>query len=121
MENYGSLEEFQQALDRGIAKIAKVVPELEQLNAPSSLSEQHTIESKMGKNLLSNLRQLSQAFKNLDLEKLESTSKNLENLSTQYDKDIERVNKAFVNESKLRKHIDAASEADTSIKQLLEA
>jgi hypothetical protein len=121
MENIESLEEFQRTLDKAVATLDKVVPKLEQLNAPESLSEQHELESKMGKEFLSNLKQYSQAIKNLDLAKLESAGKNIETLSAQYDKDIERVNKAFINESKLRKHIDAAGEADTSAKRLLEA
>lgn len=121
MENIESLEEFQRTLDNAVATLDKVVPKLEQLNAPESLSEQHELESKMGKEFLSNLKQYSQAIKNLDLAKLESAGKNIETLSAQYDKDIERVNKVFVNESKLRKHIDAAGEADTSAKRLLEA
>lgn len=116
-----SLEDLQQTLDKAIATLKKVMPQIDALKAPESLSEQHKIEVAMSKNLLSAMQQVSSALKNLDLAKLEAASTKINTLNTQYDKDMEALNKAFINESKLRKHIDATSDADKEQKKFVEA
>lgn len=112
-------EEIVSSLNKFIKKLESIVDKLAALEAPDSLKKSHDYSVSSSKEMIKILKEMSTALAAEDYDKVNTLYAKMDKVYTDATKKLDQLFDEFVNESKLRTHIDKMLEADREIKALL--